>query len=421
MEVTGKIILDTRRSLKSPESTNHYPIKVRITFNRRSKLYSVLVDNERAACTEKEFDELMDISKQVRGKKLELRTGLIETQNKMLDLARSIHPFSFDDFEKAKDGVKRESWTLKDAFEDKIANVENYGTGIAYKNALSSLESFGLPKKASITKDYVRKWIKFMESGGVRSKEKESDKPAKPNSTTTIGMYLRCFKHIVTHYNLADEVIFGSKGDLIRMPNSKPKQGRKALTINDIRRIIKEPTQNETEQEAKDYWLFSYYASGMNIFDVLLLEWDRVNLEEKYLTYVRRKTSRTRKGDNTSIRVELIDPAIEIIKRRGVPGGKFVFEVLEGLPDHKTMYRKKNNLLSRMNKAIRAIGRRLNLDLKFLTSYGARHSYATVLKRAGEDESLISEQLGHTSVATTATYMGWHESEKVRNAAKKLL
>ena len=52
-----------------------------------------------------------------------------------------------------------------------------------------------------------------------------------------------------------------------------------------------------------------------------------------------------------------------------------------------------------------------------VTTYSARHSFATVLKRSGTNISYISESLGHSNLAITENYLASFErDERMKNA-----
>ena len=72
-----------------------------------------------------------------------------------------------------------------------------------------------------------------------------------------------------------------------------------------------------------------------------------------------------------------------------------------------------------MNKALKAIGKELDIPIK-LTTYCARHSYATVLKRAGVATSIISESLGHSSEKVTQIYLDSFENNQIDRAMEYL-
>lgn len=66
------------------------------------------------------------------------------------------------------------------------------------------------------------------------------------------------------------------------------------------------------------------------------------------------------------------------------------------------------------------IGKKLNLNIK-LTTYVARHSWATLLMREGVPVSYISKGLGHSSLATTERYFGSFMQNQKIEAAELLL
>ena len=56
-----------------------------------------------------------------------------------------------------------------------------------------------------------------------------------------------------------------------------------------------------------------------------------------------------------------------------------------------------------------------------IPTYVARHSYATVLKRAGVSTSIICESLGHSSEKVTQYYLDSFENSQIDEAMKNLL
>ena len=56
-----------------------------------------------------------------------------------------------------------------------------------------------------------------------------------------------------------------------------------------------------------------------------------------------------------------------------------------------------------------------------LTTYVARHTFATVLKRSGVSTEIISESLGHSDVTTTQIYLDSFENRQIDEAMKNLL
>jgi len=56
-----------------------------------------------------------------------------------------------------------------------------------------------------------------------------------------------------------------------------------------------------------------------------------------------------------------------------------------------------------------------------VTTYTARHSFATVLKRSGASYEFISESLGHRDMKTTNAYLANFEETEKRKYAGMLL
>jgi site-specific recombinase XerD len=75
--------------------------------------------------------------------------------------------------------------------------------------------------------------------------------------------------------------------------------------------------------------------------------------------------------------------------------------------------------LRKYNKDLKEVATAMGIQVP-LTSYVARHTFATTLKRKGVDLAVISESMGHESVNTTRAYLKRFGSE-VLDAADLLL
>ena len=80
--------------------------------------------------------------------------------------------------------------------------------------------------------------------------------------------------------------------------------------------------------------------------------------------------------------------------------------------------------IKRVTKWVNQILSQMGTILQFaipLTTYVARHSFATVLKRSGVNVALISEALGHSDIATTQIYLDSFENSQIDEAIGNLL
>ena len=137
------------------------------------------------------------------------------------------------------------------------------------------------------------------------------------------------------------------------------------------------------------------------------------NIIEGRLIYHRKKTTKL-------INLPLQEEALMVLKRYKNNSQGYLFPILS--KRHQTEQQKLNRLhkvITKVNRALKAIGKELNIPVK-LTTYCARHSYATVLKRAGVATSIISESLGHSSEKVTQIYLDNFENNQIDKAMEYL-
>ena len=161
---------------------------------------------------------------------------------------------------------------------------------------------------------------------------------------------------------------------------------------------------------AIDLFTFSYLTAGINFIDIALLK--KENIIDNRIVYCRHKTKK-------QIIVPLQSEAIEMIEK--YKGTDYLFPILSTF--HETEVQIANRLhkvLSKVNRHLKEIGEKLKLPIP-LTTYVARHSFATVLKRSGVSTSIISESLGHSSERITQVYLDSFGNEQMSKAMKNLL
>ena len=73
-----------------------------------------------------------------------------------------------------------------------------------------------------------------------------------------------------------------------------------------------------------------------------------------------------------------------------------------------------------VNRELRALGKELRITAD-VTTYVARHSFATVLKKSGVNIGIISQALGHQDIKTTQIYLSKFDNEQVDDAMQNLL
>lgn len=224
------------------------------------------------------------------------------------------------------------------------------------------------------------------------------------------------FVDIRTMYNIAiDENIVKVEHYPFRkfkIAKLQQETAKRAISKEDISRIIEYKTDNPLVQFAIDIFTFSYIMGGINFVDISTLT--KENMMDNRLVYIRHKTKKL-------IQLPLQDKAIELIEKYHDDSNPYLFPILKAY--HKTEQQKFNRvhkIISNVNMRLKKIGKELEIPVT-LTTYVARHSHATVLKKAGVATSIISESLGHSSEKITQVYLDSFGNEQMDEAMKNLL
>ena len=140
------------------------------------------------------------------------------------------------------------------------------------------------------------------------------------------------------------------------------------------------------------------------------------NIEGDYLTFIRKKTSRTRRSDIKPIRCFLAPEAKAIISLHGNPDMKaenYIFNILEHGIDAAREHEKIRFFTRHINRYMKNIAEKIGIN-SGVSTYAARHSFATVLKRKGASIDYIKDSLGHSDLKTTENYLDSFLDETIK-------
>jgi len=244
-------------------------------------------------------------------------------------------------------------------------------------------------------------------------------------SPTTVGFYCRCIKKLYNDAIREEDVNrekypFGDiKKGLYTPP--EPRNIKKALPLSALKKIIEyQPVEGSPEHYYRDIWVFSYLGNGINMKDICLLKYKDFHGDS--IHFERAKTINTSRRSKP-ISISLIDQSNAIISRWSNPKvdqDTYIFPILNGI-DSIEKQRDKVKLFTKMvNKYIKRIAKKVGIEDK-ISTYSARHSFATVLKRSGTNLAYISEALGHNNLKTTESYLDSFEDETRKTNTLKLL
>lgn len=269
-----------------------------------------------------------------------------------------------------------------------------------------------------LTPDFLTTYEQWMLHYGKTSRNVLRPNEGSPASLTTAGIYLRHLRAVVNDAIEAgvmprNAYPFGPNGYVIPA-GSNPK---KALPKTDIDKLkAYEPLPGTMEQRSHDLWLFTYYCNGINLTDICHLTWSQVDLKGSKLTFVRQKTSRTRKNNQTHITAHLRPETLAIIDRWASTDrspGSYVFPFLTPGIDAQRRKDVVKQITLITNRWTRKIAAQLGIETD-VTTYAARHSFATVLLKSKASLAFISKSLGHTNLKTTESYLGSFDDEEAK-------
>lgn len=227
----------------------------------------------------------------------------------------------------------------------------------------------------------------------------------------TISLYMRVLRAVYNH--AVDEGIVG----VDRRPMRKVFTGRedtpkRALEEGVVKALILADLHGDRQLEfARDMFLFSIYMQGMAFVDIAFLE--KSQYAGGRVVYCRHKTRRQL--------VVGVQPCARLIIEKYMvadEGCPYLLPILynpeTGSPvGYETALRTHNKRLGRVAEALGLQSR--------LTSYVARHTWASLAKWNGVSVNVICEAMGHSSPAVTGIYLASLDSDVVTAANRKVL
>lgn len=191
---------------------------------------------------------------------------------------------------------------------------------------------------------------------------------------------------------------------------------KRAITKEEISRIVAVEPPTTRLRLARDLFVFSYYGAGINFIDMAYLTW--ADVQGGRLRYERKKT-----GHLFNFKLSPTAASVLDYYRPLTDGGPttFVFPILHR-QRHLTPKQVDNRIhkiLGQVNPDLKELATLANVDA-VLTTYVARHSFATALKYSGVATAVISEAMGHQTESITQTYLASFENALIDEAFDNL-
>ena len=210
----------------------------------------------------------------------------------------------------------------------------------------------------------------------------------------TVAFYLRTLR---TLYNKAVEAGQAPPNDIFaHVQTSNVRTAKRAISVKEIRKIenLDLPTGSSLDK-ARDLFLLSFYLRGMAFVDMAFLK--KTDLKCGMVSYNRRKT-------HQNLNIEWIKPMQAIIDKyaKQTQDSPYMLPILTGNESSPyTAYRKVEH---NTNYNLKKIGEMIGLKIP-LTTYVARHTWASVALHMNIPIATISQGMGHNSYKTTQIYL----------------
>lgn len=403
--VTYKVLLDTRRA----KSDNTYAVIIRITCERKSSTSNTGVFiskeywNDQQSCVTHHHTNAKLLNKKITEYYLKLQKAVLELENE--------DTFSFEALkERLSENYSiprlNRSITFKEYAEqlvNELLSVNKSGNAIIYRTAANRLLAFtNNDKLRLIDVDYT-----LLEG----FKRKLVQDGIKQNS---ISNYFRTLRAI---YNKAikAKLIDRSRYPFLDIPIKVERTAKRAITIDNLQQIVKlELKPKSQEWHARNYFLLSFSLIGMSFTDMCYLT--SGNIKKGRLTYKRRKT-------NQELNIKLLPYTEKLLNYYASSSSKYLLPIISKDTVEDSLRAKAIILqaIKQTNKYLKRIAKDCKIDSD-VTTYVARHSWATTAKRLGYSIELIAEALGHEhGNKITNTYLDSFDQSLIDDANARIV
>ena len=244
--------------------------------------------------------------------------------------------------------------------------------------------------------------IKDLDANLMKRYEKQARIGVKPN---TISAYMRSLRKLFNEAGIKNtsamfkDVFTGNE-----------KTEKRAITKEDLRnlRLLSLPAKSPLCL-SRDLFLLSVFCMGTPFVDLAFLEWRHI--QNGYIIYTRHKTGQT-------IRIKITKEIQAIINRYARKGTHYLFPLLTSTDAQKAM-KEYETVRRRYNRHLNKLGEMIGLPQ--LTSYQARHTWASIAYAENTDMPVISKALGHTNSITTQVYISEIDDNRVFEANARII
>jgi integrase/recombinase XerD len=285
-------------------------------------------------------------------------------------------------------------------FLDYISVEKGYSnnTLAAYRNDLTQFANYLEPRVAGwdeVTQDIITEYIMAMKT------EREYASSSVARKVAAIKSF---FHYLVDRGELQDDPTATLDSPKVR------KRLPKAISQDDLERLLAEPAQEDTPKALRDRALLEIlYATGLRVTELVSLDVDDVNLASATLRVVRPKDKRER---IVPIHERALEPLQGYLERGRMQLLRDPQESALFL-NHRGRRLTRQGLWLIVKHYVREVGIR-----EEVTPHTLRHTFAAHLIDRKADLEYVQEILGHANISTTQVYtqVGKEETDEAEGA-----
>lgn len=403
-QAKASITLDKRRAKKD----GTFPVKIYVWLGaaKKGKFYGT-----KLSLSEPEFHSAWETLKP-RKEFQALRKKLALVENKAQAAIDELEYFTFEAYERKASIPTGEAQNVFWHYAQRVAELraaKQVSTADNYQLAAKSIREFA----ETDTLPFLKVTPKFLQGY-------EDHMVNKGRSLTTVSIYIRTLRTIYNDaINAKDAKVedypFGRRKYVVPA-STNPK---KALTGQQLRQLLGATPATDEQAKARQFFFFSYASNGMNMKDIALLKWS--DMEADRFTFIRAKTKRTKKDNQKAITVFLTDFQREILEQYGTDPerSEYVFPILNYDMDAERQHRAVKGFTRYVNQHLEKLCKAN--DLPKVSTYWARHSFATVAVLKGASMEFMRESLGHSDMKTTLNYFAGFDDEAKKKLATTIM
>ena len=279
----------------------------------------------------------------------------------------------------------------------KLKKNGKIGTSITYESTLNSLRHFLKNEDISlyaIDSALVESYEAYLNGRNV--------------TLNTVSFYMRIFRAV---YNQAvEDDILDQMYPFRHVYTGIPRTVKRAVSASMISKIRNFNLQDRPELDfARDVFILSFYLRGISLIDLAHLRADAV--KKGYIKYRRRKTGQ-------QLTIEWTKEMQHIVDKHKTSSCPYLLPIMTGSGcNERKQYR---NMYFKINRNLRRLSQLMGMATT-ITSYVARHSWASVAQSKGINVRVISAGLGHESEKTTRIYLASLDNDIVDIANRKII